>query len=138
MVPYVAWLAPAAGVSEFCFSPREQSVIGGWLRWARPLCSFCMWCLKSSQSTCALPQASLLLCRSRQGVPLWTLTSFGVCCSACWRGAVSSFLDTVWWFKILLLDFPDGPVVKTPRFYCRGHGFDPWLGKFHMPRWCGR
>ena len=26
------------------------------------------------------------------------------------------------------LDFPGGPAVKTPRFYCRWHGFDPWLG----------
>ena len=25
-------------------------------------------------------------------------------------------------------DCPGGPVVKTPRFHCRGHGFDPWLG----------
>ena len=25
-------------------------------------------------------------------------------------------------------DFPGGPVVKTSRFRCRGHGFDPWLG----------
>ena len=25
-------------------------------------------------------------------------------------------------------DFPGGPVVKTLRFHCRGHGFDPWLG----------
>ena len=25
-------------------------------------------------------------------------------------------------------DFPGGPVVKTPCFHCRGHGFDPWLG----------
>ena len=24
-------------------------------------------------------------------------------------------------------DFPGGPVVETPCFYCRGHGFDPWL-----------
>ena len=23
-------------------------------------------------------------------------------------------------------DFPDGPVVKTPRFHFRGRGFDPW------------
>ena len=23
-------------------------------------------------------------------------------------------------------DFPGGPVVKTLRFQCRGHGFDPW------------
>jgi len=21
-----------------------------------------------------------------------------------------------------------GPVVKTPYFHCRGHGFDPWFG----------
>ena len=27
-------------------------------------------------------------------------------------------------------DFPGGPVLKTPHFYCRGgHGFDPWSGK---------
>ena len=23
-------------------------------------------------------------------------------------------------------DFPGGPVVKTLRSQCRGHGFDPW------------
>ena len=27
-----------------------------------------------------------------------------------------------------LWDFPGGPVVKTPRFHCRGCGFDPWSG----------
>ena len=33
-------------------------------------------------------------------------------------------------FKDLkILDFPGGPVVKTLRFHCRGHGFDPWSGK---------
>ena len=25
-------------------------------------------------------------------------------------------------------NFPGGPVVKTPRFQCRGRGFDPWSG----------
>ena len=25
-------------------------------------------------------------------------------------------------------DFPGGPLVKSPRFQCRGYGFDPWLG----------
>ena len=25
-------------------------------------------------------------------------------------------------------DFPDGPVVKTPSFQCRGCGFKPWSG----------
>ena len=25
-------------------------------------------------------------------------------------------------------DFRGGPVVKTPRFQCRGCGFNPWLG----------
>ena len=24
------------------------------------------------------------------------------------------------------MDFPRGPVVKTPNFHCRGHGFNPW------------
>ena len=26
-------------------------------------------------------------------------------------------------------DFPGSPVVKTPHFHCREHGFDPWSGK---------
>ena len=26
-------------------------------------------------------------------------------------------------------DFPGGPVVKDPRFHCRGHEFDPWSGE---------
>ena len=25
-------------------------------------------------------------------------------------------------------DFPGDPVVKTPRFHCKGHGFDAWWG----------
>ena len=25
-------------------------------------------------------------------------------------------------------DIPDGPVVKTPNFHCRGYGFHSWLG----------
>ena len=25
-------------------------------------------------------------------------------------------------------EFPGGPVVRTPCFHCRGHGFDPWSG----------
>ena len=25
-------------------------------------------------------------------------------------------------------DFAGGPVVRTPRFHCRGHRFDPWSG----------
>ena len=35
--------------------------------------------------------------------------------------------------KKLGKDFLSGLVVKTPCFHCRGHGFDPWPGKFHMP-----
>ena len=31
-------------------------------------------------------------------------------------------------------DFPDGPVVKTAHFSCRGPMFDPWSGKLHMPQ----
>ena len=27
-------------------------------------------------------------------------------------------------------DFPGGPVVKTPHFQCRGHGFSPWWGNW--------
>ena len=31
-------------------------------------------------------------------------------------------------FQARMRDFPGGPVVKTLRFHCRGHGFYPWLG----------
>ena len=24
-------------------------------------------------------------------------------------------------------------MVKIPHFHFRGHGFDPWSGKFHVP-----
>ena len=34
---------------------------------------------------------------------------------------------------IKLLNFPGGPMVKMLRFHWRGHGFHPWLGKFHIP-----
>ena len=32
-------------------------------------------------------------------------------------------------------DFPGGSVVRTPRFHCSEHRFDPWVGKLrsHMP-----
>ena len=30
-------------------------------------------------------------------------------------------------------DFLGGPGVKTLHFQNRGHRFEPWLGKFHMP-----
>ena len=37
------------------------------------------------------------------------------------------FVCFVFSFKELRLrDFPGGPVVKTPRFHCKGSGFDPW------------
>ena len=29
-------------------------------------------------------------------------------------------------------DFPDGPVIKTLSFHCRGHWSSRWLGKFLM------
>ena len=31
-------------------------------------------------------------------------------------------------FKKRYQDFPGGSVVKILCFYCRGHGFYPWLG----------
>ena len=36
-------------------------------------------------------------------------------------------------YKCFPWDFLDGPAVKSPLFQCRGHRFDPWLGKFCMP-----
>ena len=42
------------------------------------------------------------------------------CCRECLGGEIS-------WYKWWPQDFPGSPVVKTPCFYCQGHGFDPWL-----------
>ena len=53
-----------------------------------------------------------------------------------------SFLEKVMVWKLKVFpklkrpsqNFPGGPVVKTPHFHCRGHGFDPSSsGKFRMP-----
>ena len=35
--------------------------------------------------------------------------------------------------KSTSVNFLNCPVVKTRGFHYRGHGFDPWLGKFCMP-----
>ena len=35
--------------------------------------------------------------------------------------------------KSCVWDFPGGPLVKTPCFQCREHGFDPWLGNLRSP-----
>ena len=32
------------------------------------------------------------------------------------------------WIKKMWYNFPGGPVVKTPSFHYREHGFDPWSG----------
>ena len=40
-----------------------------------------------------------------------------------------TFLASIFLFKKKSgLDFPGGPVVKTPRFHRKGCRFDPWLG----------
>ena len=31
-----------------------------------------------------------------------------------------------------VMGLPGVLVVKTLHYYCKGHGFDPWLGKFHV------
>ena len=40
-------------------------------------------------------------------------------------------LMVLWPIRTIILkimwDFSGGPVVKTLRFHCRGHRFDPWL-----------
>ena len=40
-----------------------------------------------------------------------------------WTKEVDSFAQ-----GCLPRDFPGGPVVRTPCFHCRGHGFHPWSG----------
>ena len=35
------------------------------------------------------------------------------------------------------MEFPAGPVVKTPFFHCRGHGFNPYLENERSHKLCG-
>ena len=37
------------------------------------------------------------------------------------RSSLSTYLK-------LMRDFPGGPVVRIPRFHCRGYRFEPWSG----------
>ena len=43
-------------------------------------------------------------------------------------GSADVFLWERLHLKVLDGEFLGGPVVKTPRFHCRGRGFDPWSG----------
>ena len=46
-------------------------------------------------------------------------------------------IGRLYWFKNKYNgDFPGNPVVKTPRFQCKGCGFDPWSGSWD-PTCCG-
>ena len=38
----------------------------------------------------------------------------------------------------VVMDFPGAPVVETPWFQCRGHQFDPRLGKIPHADWCSQ
>ena len=47
------------------------------------------------------------------------------------QGRLKEYMTCNFYFPALdefSWDFPGGPVVKTPRFHCRGRGFDPWSG----------
>ena len=57
---------------------------------------------------------------SRPSLPASWLPSFPSC--------VPSQVSTLA-LESCLLDFPGGPMVRTPRCHCRGLGFDPWWGK---------
>ena len=51
----------------------------------------------------------------------------------CYREIVNGLVDQCSKLHCCLIlrncqEFPGGPVVRTPRFHCRGPGFDPWSG----------
>ena len=48
--------------------------------------------------------------------------------NACQTPIILSSANGIPWKKQKCWDFPGGPLVKTPRFQCRGHGFNHWLG----------
>ena len=53
---------------------------------------------------------------------------FGVCVRVCvcvgkGEGSYGSLTE-----KKMLREFPGCPVVRTPSFHCREHGFNPWSG----------
>ena len=41
-------------------------------------------------------------------------------------GSISGWIG--WSTRRAVRGFPGGPVVRPLHSYCRGHGFDPWLG----------
>ena len=54
-----------------------------------------------------------------------------------WRGGTPDLRNTALSSSnVLSQDLPGGPVLKTPRFHCRGRGFDPLVRelRFHGPR----
>ena len=67
------------------------------------------------------------------------------CNSAIWGGVERSFIIIMvvntspaqghgaFWDGVFskgkIREFPNGPVVRTPRFHCQGPGFNPWSGK---------
>ena len=45
-----------------------------------------------------------------------------------WAMEVSEEEGDLLHLKLFIREFPGSPVVRPPRFQCRGHGFNPWTG----------
>ena len=70
-----------------------------------------------------MPSNHLILCR-----PLLLLPSVFPSIRIFSSESVLCFSWPKYWSFSFNISFPGSPVVNTPHFHCRGHGFDPWLG----------
>ena len=66
------------------------------------------------------------------GVTIWQQSAFS-CQLSCWSPS-ASVLSIIFPLKMTLKklyleeNFPGGPVIKNPSFWCKRHRFDPWPG----------
>ena len=58
----------------------------------------------------------------------WWYGQGGLVCCSPWGHKDSDWATELNWKIFKYQDFPGRPVVKTLRFYCWGHGFDPCSG----------
>ena len=79
-------------------------------------------------SQSSVPSLTVFLKGNNLFFPL-LFCSLSIPCFSSPNPFISKLLPTVLCEQYSFLqDFPGGPVVKTPHFHCRGHGFNPWQG----------
>ena len=74
-----------------------------------------------------LPHVPTLLLAQRSKKDICSPVVVFFPCLLIFRG--DCLLKKEWW------EFPGDPVITTPCFHCRGHGFNPWETKILQATW---